>query len=166
MAPKKSGFPDQPVEKIRFEIFKTLSCLHFLAKFNDFLIFCSSCRAVQKILLAFFRTGSSGFGKAVSVFSCYSRLSKELCESSAFSLIYCSPLSALFIAHRCEKVSLWFPELFHHFVKNARKLKSKRQIYFSLPFPNQYWEEWWWALGRSLSTPKFTDFGRETTVAV
>ena len=71
---KKSGFPDQPVEKIRFEIFKTLSCLHFLAKFNEFLIFCSSCRAVQKILLAFSRTGSSGSAKSVSVFSSYSRL--------------------------------------------------------------------------------------------
>ena len=74
MATKKSGIPDQPVEKIRFEIFKTLSCLHFLAKFNEFLIFCSSCRAVQKILLAFSRTGSSGSAKSVSVFSSYSRL--------------------------------------------------------------------------------------------
>ena len=74
MATKKSGIPDQPVQKIRFEIFKTLSCLHFLAKFNEFLIFCSSCRAVQKILLAFSCTGSSGFAKSVSVFSSYSRL--------------------------------------------------------------------------------------------
>ena len=70
MATKKSGFPEQPVEKIRFEIFKKLSCLHFKAKFYDFWILHSSCKDVRKILLAFFRTGSSGSGNFVSVSMC------------------------------------------------------------------------------------------------
>ena len=70
MATKKSGFPEQPVEKIRFEIFKKLSCLYFQAKFYDFWILHSSCKDVRKILLAFFRTGSSGSGNFVSVSMC------------------------------------------------------------------------------------------------
>merc|ERR1711923_401556 len=68
MATKNSGFPEKPVEKIRFEIFKKLSCLHFLAKFNEFWILYSSCKDVRKSLLAFFCTGSSGSGNSVFVF--------------------------------------------------------------------------------------------------
>ena len=74
MATKNSGFPEKPVEKIRFEIFKKLSCLHFLAKFNEFWILYSSCKDVRKLLLAFFRTGSSGSGNSVFVFMYYCAL--------------------------------------------------------------------------------------------
>ena len=71
---KKSGFPDQPVEKIQFEIFKTLSCLHFLAKFDEFLILYSSCKGVRKILIGFFRTGLSGSRNSVSMYMYCARL--------------------------------------------------------------------------------------------
>ena len=74
MATKNSGFPEKPVEKIRFEIFKKLSCLHFLAKFNEFWILCSSRKDVQKLSLALFRTGSSGSGNSVFVFMYYCAL--------------------------------------------------------------------------------------------
>ena len=74
MATKNSGFPEKPVEKIRFEIFKKLSCLHFLAKFYEFWILCSSCIDVRKLLLAFFCTGSSGSGNSVFVFMYYCAL--------------------------------------------------------------------------------------------
>ena len=74
MATKNSGFPEKPVEKIRFEIFKKLSCLHFLAKFNEFWILYSSCKDVRKSLLAFFCTGTSGSGNSVFVFMHYCAL--------------------------------------------------------------------------------------------
>ena len=51
MATINSGFPEKTVEKIRFEIFKKLSCLHFLAIFNEFWILYSSCKDVRKLLL-------------------------------------------------------------------------------------------------------------------
>ena len=78
---KKSGFPDQPVEKIRFEIFKTLSGLHFFAKFDEFLILYSSGKGVWKILIGFFRTGLSGSRNPVSIV--YVLCSATLCTYRA-----------------------------------------------------------------------------------
>ena len=62
---KKSGNPDQPGVKIRFEIFKTLSWSQFLTNFDEILTFCSSYGGVEKLLTAFPRTFSYRTGKSV-----------------------------------------------------------------------------------------------------
>ena len=64
---KKSVNSDQPVVKIRFEIFKTLSWSQFLTDFDEILTFCSTYWGVEKLLAAFSRTGSCRTGKSVSV---------------------------------------------------------------------------------------------------
>ena len=113
MATKKSGFPEKPVEKIRFEIFKKLSCLHFLAKFNEFWILYSPCKGVRKSLLAFFRTGSSGSGNPVYVFYSamylcvlYEGFSRLLISTFVFSSIQrcCSSVFLIFSVQK--KLSL------------------------------------------------------------
>ena len=53
MGRKKSGFPDQTDEKIRFEIFESVSWLQFLTNFEDFLKFCSSYLGIEKLLTFF-----------------------------------------------------------------------------------------------------------------
>ena len=50
---KKSGNPDQPDEKIRFEIFKTLSRSQLLTNFDEILTLCFPYKGVESYLQLF-----------------------------------------------------------------------------------------------------------------